>query len=423
MPPILSPRAPDPLNKMSPSSPVVESFFRHEYGKTVSYLVGRFGSDKIGEIEDAVQDSLLIAMRTWPLQGTPNSPAAWILRSSTNKLIDGFRRAKNFDSKREVFKRESALSEEANDSEKFFKDDLLRMMFACCHPSMKLESQVILILKILCGFGISEISSALFKKEEAVRKAYTRSKKQLADLGIGKSDEAVDETRLNSVLQVIYLLFNEGYSSSSGENLTRPDLCLEAMRLGTRLLTHESLCTQDTHALLALFSYLASRFDTRTDEDGSLVPLDRQDRSRWDKELIRQGDYLLSISTSSEVITRYQIEAGIAALHSNAKSIEHVDWRHIVTMYNALVKRVPGPATKVNRAVALSRVEGPATALASLEDIADEKGVQSYYLFHAVKADLLAQLGRKEEARGCIETAVLLTENETEKRFLRGKIL
>ena len=411
-----------PLNPTSSPSAVVDNFFRHEYGKTVSYLVGRFGSDNLDKIEDAVQDCLLTAMKTWPLQGIPDAPAAWVLRSSTNRLIDVLRRKKNLDVKKEVIKKSSSNVHEELDSETILKDDLLRMMFVCCHPDIKLESRVILTLKILCGLGVQEIASALLKKDDAVRKAYNRAKNHLANLDIGRSDEPVDESRLPSVLQVLYLLFTEGHSSSSGEDLLKSDLCLDAMRLGQLLLEHRPFHTSDTYGLLALFCYLASRLESRVDAEGKLIPLDKQDRSLWNKELIKYGDYYLSVSTSSGPVTRYQVEAAIAGLHSNAKSIDDVNWNHVLFMYDALVDKVPGPASHVNRIIALSKVEGPKSALGALENISNQKGVQDYYLFHAVKADLLSSLGKNDQAISSLESAISLTKNKAEQDFLRERI-
>lgn len=410
---------------------LVDHFFRHESSRVISHLSANFGTSYLEEIEDAVQDALIKAMHSWP-RAVPNNPSAWILTVARNRLIDKLRRNKKviaqeddeLNRKIETVSQAPASDLELND---YLKDDLLKMMFACCHPLLTVESQIILTLRILCGLGTTEVARALLKKDEAIAKAYTRAKQKLKDHQI-KPDvptQQVAEERLGVILKVLYLLFNEGYKSSSGDQLIKKDLCLESLRL-TKILSDSVFGDHpNVNALLALMCFHISRFDSRINEKGELLTLEEQDRSKWNDELIERGSYFFHKSYTTEGIehmTEYHIQAAMAGLHCQAKDYESTDWEQLLGLYDMQMSSKPSPVVELNRLVVYARVHGPNQALNELTKLQDHSFLQNYYLFYAVKADLLTQLSQPKTAIKSLEKAIELSENQLERKHLEKKI-
>lgn len=405
---------------------LVDSFFRHESGKVISHLTRKFGSENIELVEDAVQEALFKAMKTWPYSNVPDNPSAWVLRVASNKLLDVLRREKNFSEKVEVIKREGATSEGQMDQIKLdeeLEDDLLKMMFACCHSSLSVESQIILTLKILCGFGKAEIATALLKSEDAVAKAYTRGKEKIKAAGkrIKIPGESKLNERLDTVLKIIYLLFNEGYKASQGENLLRRDLCNEAIRLTDVILRNPKLARPKPHALMALMCFHASRFDARISRDGELLTIQEQDRSQWDQDLIERGRFHITQSAEWSELSAYHIQASIAYCHCIAKSYEETDWDRILTLYDAHMAIDPSEVAALNRLVAYAKVHGANKALAELTSSGIEDKLGKYYLLYAIKSDLLSEIDELELAKSNLDKAIEMSQNEAERTYMLKK--
>jgi len=404
----------------------IEHLFRHEYGKIVAYLTRKFGVAQMKWIEDSIQHALLRAMQTWPFQGLPLNPSGWILRVARNYLIDQFRkRAKNA---KDISGLRDELTHDVGsypDLDNELKDDLLRMMFACCHPQLRMESQLILTLKILGGFNNREVGRALLKSEEAVAKAYTRAKlkfQQLAhhlEVPVGKHLNS----RLEAILKVIYVMFNEGYNSISEDELIRKDLCFEAHRLTDLLLDQPLLRKPKVHALKSLICFQSSRFDARIGQEGELLNMESQDRDLWDRALIQKGMDHLQIGYAFGNISEYHIEASIAAYHATASSFDTTDWESIYNGYLLLEKIKPAAVITLNRIVAESRLKGAETALRSLEDTDLKNNLKEHYLYYSVKGDLLEKMGIMHEAIRCYLEAIRRTSNRSEQLYLEKKAL
>ncbi len=402
----------------------LDHLFRHEYGKLVALLTNRYSSRLIDKVEDAVQEALYKAAKVWSFQPMPDNPSAWLYRVANNQLIDFLRKDKKSadweDHESAIIDKE--ITELALPEEKVIVDDQLRMIFACCHPAMKPTEQLMLSLKLLCGLSIKEIARALLKNEEATKKAITRSKKkfkeEVGELSVPKDNEI--ESRLSEVLQVIYLLFNEGYKATEGDKLIKEELCEEAIRLGF-LLTNEPNCDKgELKALISMMLFKAARFPARMDADGNLLTLQQQDRKLYDEEYIKWGWDFLRQSSKFENTSAYQLEAAISAYYTIAKNYESTNWKTILGLYNSLIKIKPIPVVHMSRVVVLSKVEGPAKALEIMESIEPEiKGNQS---FHALKADLYAELENWSQARSYLQKAISQAQNITERRFLEKKL-
>jgi RNA polymerase sigma-70 factor (ECF subfamily) len=309
-------------------------------------------------------------------------------------------------------------------SDEELKDDQLRMIFTCCHPGIPEESQIALTLKILCGFGIGEIARAFLSKEPTIAKRLTRARKKISELKIPYEVPAGKEltNRLESVLKVLYLLFNEGYSPSSGDKPIRPDLCSEAIRLAKLLSDNPAIKSPQCHALLALMLLNASRFPARVDRDGNLLLLKEQNRTLWDREMISEGLFHLRKSVGSEVVTEYHLQAAISACHSIAESYESTDWKQILSLYNAYSKLNRSPIVALNRAIAVSKVHGPKAGIDEINKINDLKALESYHLLYSVLGDLNLQLGNYEEALNNYQNALKLSKVKAEQSFYRRRI-
>lgn len=418
--------APD-SSEQSKSNQVVEHFFRHESGKILAHLTRSFGTSNLEHIEDAVQEALYRAMKTWPYSGVPQNASGWVMRVARNKLIDILRKkGVGIPSLDEVEHDPAHTDEELENVSHTakFRDDQLGLFFACCHESLSWDSQVILTLKLLCGFSKGEIARALLKKEDAVAKAFTRAKARLQageqhlEVPVGAQLQA----RLQVVLRVLYLLFNEGYKASSGQDLVRKDLCFEAIRLTQMLLDHPLCATSEAHALLALMLFQASRLEARMSPEGTLIPLEEQDRSLWKQDLIQLAIGNLNKSAAGASVSEYQLQASIAACYSTTARFEDLDWSLILHLYDLQLELRHSPIVALNRLVSFSRVHGPDAALKEMTPLEIDPILQRHHLFFAIRADLLRQLGQSKRAEGDLRKALELTNNTSEQDFLRHKI-
>lgn len=406
-------------------SQLTEHLFRHESGKLVSVLTGLFGIERLQMAEDVVQEALVRALQTWPYYGIPKNPAAWLTQTAKNLALDLLRREKNFHEKQaaiitHIEQRSSDGEDDAPLLEGEIKDDRLRLMFACCHPAVPQESQAALALKTLCGFSPREIATAFLTSEAAIEKRLVRARQRIRELDLRFEIPSGEELagRLESVLQTLYLLFNEGYKASSGDSLIREELCQEAIRLASLLAEQPAGNEPHTHALLALMLLNAARFSSRTDPDGNLLRLKEQDRSVWNKGLIARGLFHLSQSAVGAEVTAYHLQAGIAACHCAAKDYESTDWEQILGFYDQLIRINDSPVIALNRAVALGKVQGPEAGLKALASVQQREDLKSYHLLYAVLGEFEAQLNHSEAAAEYFRKSLALAELKSERRLL-----
>ena len=373
-------------------------------------------------VEDAVQEALYKAAKIWCYKQMPDNPSAWLYRVASNHLIDQLRREnKSVDWEENQQEKMEEVSLEMD--EDAIKDEQLKMIFACCHPSMKSQEQLMLSLKLLCGLSVKEIARALLKNEEATKKAISRAKlkfkNDVGDLVVPSGEDL--KLRLEAVLQVIYLLFNEGYKATEGEKLLKNDLSEEAIRMAMLMLNEEACNTGDLNALISMMLFKAARFPARADKNGKLLTLEFQDRSLWRKDYIEWGWNFLQRSSVFPGRTAYQLEAAIASYYSNAVTYAKTNWKQILGLYDVLVLYKPSPVVKMSRIVVLSKLDGAQAALTQLHEIENEiKGNQS---FEALKADLYAETKNWNKARFHLSVAVRQATNLTERRFLEEKLL
>ncbi|HEX8795143.1 MAG TPA: sigma-70 family RNA polymerase sigma factor [Polyangiaceae bacterium] len=389
----------------------VERVFRDEYGRAVTVLVRVFGDIDIAE--EAVQDAFTAAIRHWPANGMPPSPVGWIITTAKNRAIDRLRRESSRGDRHRQAMLMQASDEPLPDTP--MNDDTLRLLFTCCHPALALPAQVALTLRLLGGLTTAEIARAFLVPEATMAQRLVRAKSKIRDAHIPFRipDEHELPGRLRGVLATVYLVFNEGYTASAGDRLVREDLCAEAIRLG-RLLLQLLPREPEVLGLLALMLLIDARRAARTGDDGEMVLLADQDRTRWDRALIVEGEQLLRECLRIARPGPYQLQAAIQAVHSDAPSTATTDWRQIVQIYDHLLAIAPSPVASLHRAVALAEVDGPSAALAAV----DALGLDAYHLFHAVRADLLRRLGRGAEAREAYDAAIARTDNARERALL-----
>ena len=409
----------------------IEAVFRIEQAKVIAALT-RLVRD-VGLAEELAQDALVAALEQWPQSGIPNRPGAWLMAAAKHRAIDRFRRDRLRERKHAEIGYELEIEQEtaqpdldaALDDE--VGDDLLRLMFIACHPVLSTEARIALTLRLLGGLTTDEIARGFLMPEPTIAQRVVRAKRMLAEkrvpFEVPPRDELAD--RLSSVLSVIYLIFNEGYSATAGEDWVRPQLCEEALRLG-RILTGLAREEPEVHGLVALMEIQASRLGARTGPSGEPVLLLDQDRRRWDRLLIRRGlDALARAEALAQAQRRalgpYVLQAALAACHARARRAEETDWARIVGLYGKLAEIAPSPVVELNRAVALAMLFGPEAGLQIVDALASEAALKTYHLLPSVRADLLKKLGRLDEARAEFERAAGLTQNERERTLLRAR--
>ena len=409
---------------------VVEHFFRHEAGRIVSTLTRIFGIEHLNRAEDVVQETLIRALQTWPYYGIPRNPSAWITQVSKNLTLDLIRRERIFRKKEieiaHLVEQDLAASRDEDSlfAENEIKDDRLRMMFVCCHPLVPQEAQVALALKTLCGFSVGEIARAFLTSEAAIAKRLTRAKQKIREARVRFEIPAGEELtqRLDGVLQTLYLLFNEGYKASVGEQLIREELCREAIRLGTLLAEHLAGSRPRSHALLALMLLNGARLRSRMDSDGNILRLKEQDRSSWDQAMIARGLYHLMQSTAGDEASEYHLQAAIAACHCAAKNYESTDWPRILSLYDRLVEIDDSPVVALNRAVAVANVSGPQAGIEAVEAIQGREQLNSYYLLYVVLGEFEANLSNRQAAINYFRKSLQLATMHSEQMFLTKKL-
>jgi RNA polymerase sigma-70 factor (ECF subfamily) len=402
----------------------VEEVHREHYGRilaTVIRLVGDFDRS-----EEAVQEAFAAAVASWPAQGVPQNPVAWLVSAARFKAIDQIRREARRAAHRDELERhlrsraeeETAVSEETP-----LDEDRLRLIFTCCHPALAPEAQVALTLRTLCGLTTEEIARAFMAPVPTIAQRVVRAKAKIRDAGIPyvvPADDALPE-RLDAVMAVVYLVFNEGYAASFGDRLVRGELCAEAIRLGRMFV--ELLPDQpEAKGLLALMLLHDARRKTRVDQEGRLLTLEEQDRSLWDRAQIAEGASLVEQALAARVPGPYALQAAIAALHAQAPSADETDWAQIAALYGILVRVHPAPVVELNRAVAVAMADGLEPGLEQLDLLAQRGDLAGYHLLPAAQADLLRRLGRRAEAASAYRRALALVTNEAEKRYLERRL-
>jgi len=413
------------------SSPqqIVDHLFRHESGKMIAVLTRIFGMHNLSLAEDVVQEAFLKAVQTWTFQQLPDNPSAWLMTVARNKALDIIRRQQHFRhlsgelAYQLQHATEDAVQQLFLDTE--ITDSQLRMIFACCHPSLKAEDQIAFTLKTVSGFGAAEIARALLTNEAVIQKRLYRAKQFIKDEGIQLEIPSGRQLppRLDTVYTVLYLLFNEGYNSLKADELIREDLCMEAMRLCLLLSEHQVGKQPATFALLSLMCFQTSRFDSRIDENNSIVLLQNQDRSTWNKELIDRGYHYLRLSSAGERLTVYHVESAIAAEHCLASSFEQTNWQRMRQLYDLLLEQKPMPVVLLNRAIVQSQLGKTATAIQEILAIPDiEKLLSSHYIYSAVLGDLYLQCGETLLAQKHLTQAGALTTSQAERKLIQEKL-
>ena len=400
---------------MTTPEPALARTFRESAGRAVATLARVFGD--IDLAEDAVQEAFAVAIERWPADGVPPNPGGWIVTTARHKALDRLRR-ESTRTGRETQAVALIGEPEPEPEVNPVADDQLRLIFTCCHPALAQEARIALTLRLIAGLQTPEIARAFLVPEPTVAQRLVRAKRKIKDAGIPyriPRDHELPE-RLPDVLAVIYLVFNEGYTASAGDSLTRQELCQEAIRLA-RLLYGLMPDEPEVKGLLALLLLTESRRQARTTDTGDLVLLPDQDRTRWDQDLIAEGQGIVRECLRRNQPGPYQLQAAIAAVHSAAREAPHTDWRQILALYDQLFALAPTPVIALNRAVALAEVAGPAAAL----DTVDQLDLADYHLYHATRADLLRRLDREDEARAAYDEAIALAENTAERTFLASR--
>ena len=424
----------DPADRGDPVHALVDHLFRRQSGRLTASLVRSFGPARLDLAEEVVQEALIRALKRWPFHGVPDEPTAWLHRVARNLALDRLRRDGRFAEREESVRRElyaegvqgsdSSLGTHAVEFDGEFDDDQLRLIFLCCHPDLPRDARVALTLKTVLGFSVPEIARAFLTARPTVAQRLVRAQRRIRDLALPfelPPPERLGE-RLDTVLEALYLLFNEGYGAHQGAHLVRAELCAEALRLVDLLAERPATDRPATHALAALCFLQASRLPARVDAAGGLVLLAEQDRALWDRRAIARGLRHLDRARAGDEQTSYHLQAGIAALHACEADAESTDWPTILRLYDRLLARQPSPIVALNRAVALARVEGARAALDEVERIAADPALADYYLLPAVRGDLLLDLGDSAEAARSFRTALERPASEPERRFLERRL-
>lgn len=405
----------------------INNLFRHEYGKLVSVLTKTFGASNIQLAEDVVQEALLEALNQWSFKGIPENPSGWIYSVAKFKAINIIRKEqtkRKYSSEVAQLLQSEWTAKPAVDhifSDKEIEDDLLRMMFTCCHPSISVDSQIALTLKTICGFGVQEIATAFLTSEENISKRLVRARKTIreADIPFEVPTGNTLIKRLGNVLETIYLLFNEGYTSSSGDDLIRLELCTEAIRLTEIIATnHITSKNPNVFALLSLMLLNTSRFKTRLNSSDLLIDLEHQDRSKWDTKMITKGLNYLDFATQTKELSKYHILATISAHHCTAPDFESTDWENILFLYTSLEKFSSSPIVKLNKAVVISKIYGPQKALNEINKVKDQESLKSYIYYYIVSARLFKDCNNPEKAIELIGKALNFEMSSKQKNVL-----
>jgi RNA polymerase sigma-70 factor (ECF subfamily) len=412
------------IDQAATESPLIDHLFRHQAGRVVARLTRLLGPANVELAEDAVQEALVRALQTWPYQGVPDNPAGWIYKVAHHIAIDIVRRDRTFSAKSDAIVAELSRSGSVTpEAVERIRDDELRMILMCCHPEISPDARVALSLKIIGGFSVREIARAFLCDDAAMAQRIVRAKRQIRDrqLTLDLPSAADLAHRLDSALDVVYLMFNEGYSAHAGAALIRQDLCFEALRLG-RIVAASPLVEPRVHALVALMALQAARFPARVDALGDLVPLEEQDPTRWDERLIAIGFQHFDRSIAGDRASPFHVQAAIAATYARARSDAAVDWRIVLDLYDQLLAIHPSPIVVLNRAVAVSRVDGAAAGLAALGALDHDPMLRHYHLLMSVRGQLLLGVGRCAEARAAFEAALACDCSDPERRFLERKV-
>src|SRR5690349_2234718 len=419
---------PRPSPEQSPEqfSRTIESLYRWESGRVLATLVRLLGDLDLAE--EAMHEAFAVALESWPQSGIPDKPRPWLISTARFKAIDSLRRRARFDGAQRdlVAYMESRVNDaaptvgEIEDEE--IEDDRLRLIFTCCHPALPPEGRVALTLREICGLTTEEIARAFLVTPATLAQRIVRAKAKIREASIPYEVPAPEELpeRLDAVLQVVYLVFNEGYSAAAGTEVTRADLTREAIRVG-RLLS-ELLPEPEVIGLLSLMLLQESRHAARTSPTGELILLENQDRSLWKRGQIAEGVALVEEALKSRRFGSYTLQAAIAAVHAEAESIAATDWRQIVALYDRLLRIQPSPVVELNRAVAIAMCDGPEAGLTQIEAVLEQDELANYYLAHSARADMYRRLGRTAEARVSYEKALALTQQEPERQFLQERI-
>src|SRR6266436_1240599 len=401
-----------------------EKLLREESGRILATLIGLLGDFDLAE--EMLQEAYAVALRKWPLDGTPANPRAWLISTARHKAIDRLRRDQHFERKSEEIAKTAEITawQEGDQEEEMLADDRLRLIFTCCHPALPLEARVALTLRTVCGITTEEISRAFLVPLATMAQRLVRAKGKIREAGIPYRVPSPEELRdrLDGVLLVVYLIFNEGYLASSGDALIRRELCTEAIRLG-RVLCSLLPRQAEAQALLGLMLLQDSRRDARVSAEGELVLLEEQDRNLWHGEQIQEGTELVKSALRRGAAGAYALQASIAALHANAKTARETDWPQIAALYDVLLKTHESPVIEVNRAVAVAMGRSLEEGLALLDELETRAGLKEFHLLPAARADLLRRLGRMGEAADAYRRALSLATNDIERRFLRRRMV
>jgi RNA polymerase sigma factor (sigma-70 family) len=416
-----------------PVNQVTDHLFRNEAKKMVAVLTKIFGTENLQTAEDVVQDTLLQAMGVWKFKGIPDNPSAWLFRVAKNKAIDIIRRNKHSlqydfsDNEKILLTSEYTLNSVMENfwSEELIKDDLLRMMFACCDPGISTENQITIILKTLCGFSTAEIAKAFLTTEDTISKRLYRTKEFFREHKIKLTIPSVDEikSRTDSVLNSIYLLFNEGYNSTNSEELIRKDVMVEAMMLCKLLTENKHTQLPEVFALMALMCFHSSRSDSRLTSQGEIILLPMQDRKKWDAQMIEKGNEYMGKAAFGDIISSYHLQAAIAYEHCSVSNFKETNWQKILSHYEWLCKISDSPVNELNKIVAIMELFGAKKALQEVEDIKGKQRLDSYYLYHGLLGEIYSRLHNPVKAKMCFEAAMRLTQSAVEKKMLNDKIL
>lgn len=410
---------------MNPINEQIGHLYRRNAGRMAAVLCRIFGIEKIDLIEDAVQDAMTAALRKWPFSGVPENPTAWLIQTAKNKMLDHLRRerfAAKLDDGKYLIDERAGEREVRFDGE--LAEDQLRMMFACCHPLISPDSRVALTLKLVSGFSVAEIARAYLAKEDSVAKMLTRSRAKLKSGEIPLTIPAGDELmpRRDAVLRVLYLMFNEGYSATAGDELIRNDLCRESIRLVCIAADHPVTSAPKADALAALFLFQAARLDSRIGSGGELILMADQDRSKWNREMLAAGLERFRRSIAGDELSDYHVEAEIASLHALAPDFAATNWNRMIECYDLLLARRYSPVVDLNRIVAVGHAEGPQAALNGLSRLAENYLMTSFNLFHITRAYFLSAANDTKGAANAYKKALGLTTNSAVRRFIEQKM-